>query len=68
MSQYNVWSGGRMGAVFGEDALEQDPGAGSCTSSCQAQNQVRGSLNVTTLPDTVVPIGAGARRVRAWNV
>lgn len=63
MSQYNVWSGGRMGAVFSEDALEQSPGAGSCTSSCQAQNQVWGSLNVTTLPDTVVPIGAGARRV-----
>ncbi|KAH7020904.1 uncharacterized protein B0I36DRAFT_367380 [Microdochium trichocladiopsis] len=59
VSQYNVWSGGRMGAVFGEDALEQAPGAGSCTSSCQAQNQIKGSLPVTELPDTVVPIGAG---------
>ncbi|KXJ89834.1 hypothetical protein Micbo1qcDRAFT_177030 [Microdochium bolleyi] len=58
-SQYRVWSGGRMGAVFGEDALEQSPGAGSCTSSCQAQNQIKGSLPVTDLPDTIVPIGAG---------
>ncbi|CAG9962879.1 unnamed protein product [Clonostachys byssicola] len=58
-SQWNVWSGGRMGAVFGEDALEDAPPATVCTYDCQAQNQIRGSLPVTTLPDTIVPISAG---------
>ncbi|KAI9164040.1 hypothetical protein HJFPF1_05675 [Paramyrothecium foliicola] len=58
VSQWNVWSGGRMGAVFGEDALEDAPPATVCTSDCQAQNRVRGSLPVTELPDTIVPIGA----------
>lgn len=59
VSKWNVWSGGRMGAVFGEDALEDAPPATVCTSDCQAQNQVKGSLPVTDLPDTIVPIGAG---------
>ncbi|KAH7320626.1 hypothetical protein B0I35DRAFT_459409 [Stachybotrys elegans] len=57
VSQWNVWSGGRMGAVFGEDALEDAPPATVCTSDCQAQNQIRGSLPVTELPDTIIPIG-----------
>lgn len=49
-----------MGAVFGEDALEDGPPATACTTDCQAQNQVHGSLPVTDLPDTIVPIGADA--------
>jgi hypothetical protein len=42
VSVWRVASGGRMGAVFGEDAHEVAPPATNCTSNCQAQNQVRG--------------------------
>jgi hypothetical protein len=48
-----------MGAVFGEDALEDAPPATTYASDCQAQNQIHGSLPVTDLPDTIVPIVAG---------
>jgi hypothetical protein len=42
VSLWRVASGGRMGAVFGEDAIEVAPPASDCTENCQAQNQVRG--------------------------
>ena len=42
VSVWRVASGGRMGAVFGEDAHEVAPPASDCTSNCQAQNRVRG--------------------------
>jgi len=42
VSVWRVASGGRMGAVFGEDAHEVAPPATNCTSNCQAQNRVRG--------------------------
>lgn len=42
VSVWRVASGGRMGAVFGEDAIEVAPPATNCTSNCQAQNRVRG--------------------------
>ncbi len=42
-----------MGGVLGEDAVELSQGATNCTSQCQAQNQVRGSLPVP--PDPVDP-------------
>ena len=42
VSLWRVASGGRMGAVFGEDATEVAPPATNCTSNCQAQNRVRG--------------------------
>ena len=42
VSLWRVASGGRMGAVFGEDAIEVAPPATNCTSNCQAQNRVRG--------------------------
>ena len=42
VSVWRVASGGRMGAVFGEDATEVAPPATNCTSNCQAQNRVRG--------------------------
>ncbi|KFA81946.1 hypothetical protein S40288_11192 [Stachybotrys chartarum IBT 40288] len=57
VAQWKVWSGGRIGAVFGEDALENGPPAVTCTSDCEAQNRVRGSLLVTTMPEFIVPIG-----------
>jgi hypothetical protein len=44
---WSVASGGRMGGVLGEDAVELSAGATSCVQDCQAQNRVRGSLPVT---------------------
>ncbi|HEX7889429.1 MAG TPA: hypothetical protein VF522_08730 [Ramlibacter sp.] len=41
-SIWAVASGGRMGFVTGEDAIEVAPPAAPCTSKCQAQNRVRG--------------------------
>ncbi|WP_022906937.1 hypothetical protein [Curtobacterium sp. B18] len=50
---WTVQPGGRMGGVLGEDAVELSQGATNCTSQCQAQNQIRGSLPVP--PDPVDP-------------
>lgn len=50
VSVWDVASGGRMGAVFGEDATEVSPPATSCTHQCQAQNQVRGQAVVLGFP------------------
>ena len=44
---WSVASGGRMGGVFGEDAVELSAGATNCVEDCQAQNRIRGSLPVT---------------------
>src|SRR3954469_18270663 len=41
VSVWDVASGGRMGGVFGEDAVEVAPPATTCTHQCGAQNQVR---------------------------
>jgi hypothetical protein len=41
-SVWSVASGGRMGFVTGEDAIEVAPSAAICTQRCQAQNRVRG--------------------------
>ena len=46
-SVWSVASGGRMGGVLGEDAVELSAGATSCVQDCQAQNRIRGSLPVT---------------------
>jgi hypothetical protein len=43
---WTVTSGGRMGGVLGEDAVEGSPAATSCTQNCQAQNRIRGSVDV----------------------
>lgn len=43
---WSVASGGRMGGVLGEDAVEESAGASQCVQDCQAQNQIRGSLPV----------------------
>ncbi len=50
VSVWRVASGGRMGAVFGEDATEVSPPATVCTQNCQAQNRVRGQAVVLGFP------------------
>ena len=57
-STWRVSSGGRMGGVFGEDAVEVAPPAVPCTSHCQAQDRVRGKFPVLGFP---FPVPAGAR-------
>jgi hypothetical protein len=47
VSTWSVASGGRMGGVLGEDAVELSAGATSCVQDCQVQNRIRGSLQVT---------------------
>ncbi|NHC13634.1 hypothetical protein [Motilibacter deserti] len=47
VTTWSVASGGRMGGVLGEDAVELSAGASNCVQDCQAQNRVRGSLPVT---------------------
>jgi hypothetical protein len=50
VSVWDVASGGRMGGVTGEDATEVAPPATTCTSNCQAQNQVKGQAVVLGAP------------------
>lgn len=50
VSVWDVASGGRMGAVFGEDATEVAPPATDCTQNCQARNRVRGQAVVLGFP------------------
>lgn len=47
---WSVASGGRMGGVLGEDAVEDSPAATACVQDCQAQNRIRGSVSV---PDPI---------------
>ena len=56
-TRWSVTSGGRMGGVLGEDAIELSAGATNCTSDCQARNRVQGSLPVPADPTDPVPIG-----------
>jgi hypothetical protein len=53
VTKWIVQPGGRMGGVLGEDAIELSAGATNCTSQCQAQNRIQGSLPVP--PDPVNP-------------
>jgi hypothetical protein len=50
VSVWRVASGGRMGAVFGEDSTEVSPPATVCTQGCQAQNRGRGATVVLGFP------------------
>lgn len=50
VSQWLVASGGRMGMVTGQDAVEVSPPAKNCVQDCQAQNQVRGGAVVLGFP------------------
>ncbi|MEN0104541.1 MAG: hypothetical protein AAGC90_16590 [Curtobacterium sp.] len=54
---WTVQPGGRLGGVLGEDAVELSAGATNCTSQCQAQNQIRGSLPVPPDPVDPTPLG-----------
>ncbi len=56
-TRWSVASGGRMGGVLGEDAIELSAGATDCTSDCQARNRIRGSVPVPPEPVSPPPIG-----------
>ena len=58
VSVWDVASGGRMGFVTGEDAVEVANPPTECVSDCQGQNQVRGRLAVLGHP---FPVPAGSR-------
>lgn len=58
VSQWLVASGGRMGMVTGEDAVEVAPGAKDCVQDCQARNRVRGGAVVLGFP---FPVPAASR-------
>jgi hypothetical protein len=57
-SVWSVASGGRMGGVLGEDAVEVAPPATDCVQDCQAQNRVRGQYVVLGFP---FPVPAASR-------
>ena len=57
VTTWTVQSGGRLGGVLGEDAIELSAGATNCTSQCQAQNRINGSLPVPPDPSNPTPIG-----------
>ena len=57
VTRWSVASGGRMGGVLGEDAIELSAGATNCTSDCQARNRIQGSLPVPPDPTDPTPIG-----------
>jgi hypothetical protein len=50
ISRWDVASGGRMGQVMGEDAVEVAPAATRCTQNCQAKDRVRGESVVLGFP------------------
>lgn len=50
LSRWMVASGGRMGQVMGEDAVEVAPPATTCIKKCQARNRVRGQAVVLGFP------------------
>jgi len=58
VSRWDVASGGRMGFVTGEDAVEVAPPATDCVQNCQAQNRVRGQAVVLGFP---FPVPAAVR-------
>ena len=57
VARWLVTSGGRMGGVLGHDAVELSAGSSDCTSQCQAQNRIRGSVPVPPDPINPTPIG-----------
>ena len=56
-TRWSVASGGRMGGVLGEDAIELSAGATDCTTDCQARNRIQGSVPVPPEPVSPTPIG-----------
>jgi len=63
-SVWDVASGGRLGFVTGEDATEVANPPTNCTQNCQAQNRVRGRLEVLGFP---FPVPAGSRLTPAFS-
>ncbi len=61
VTRWSVASGGRVGGVLGEDAIELSQGATNCTSKCQAQNRIRGSVPVPPLPVDPTPLPVPAQ-------
>ena len=61
---WDVASGGRLGFVTGEDAVEVANPATDCVKNCQAQNRVRGRLVVLGFP---FPVPAGSRLTPAFS-
>jgi hypothetical protein len=58
VSVWDVASGGRLGFVTGQDALEVANPPTVCVKNCQAQNQVNGRLVTLGFP---FPVPAGSR-------
>jgi hypothetical protein len=58
VTTWSVKSGGRMGQVMGEDAVEVAPPATACTHQCQAQNRTQGAAAVLGFPS---PVPAASR-------
>lgn len=56
VTKWVVQPGGRLGGVLGEDAIELSAGATNCTSQCQAQNRIQGSLPVPPDPQNPTPL------------
>jgi hypothetical protein len=50
VSVWDVASGGRMGGVFGEDAVEVSPSAEDCVQDCQARDRIKGKAVVLGFP------------------
>lgn len=50
VTRWDVQSGGRMGQVMGEDAVEVAPPSTTCTHQCKAQDQVQGQAVVLGFP------------------
>jgi hypothetical protein len=55
-TRWSVASGGRLGGVLGEDAIELSAGATDCTSDCQARNRLNGSVPVPPDPTAPTPL------------
>lgn len=66
-SKWEVTSGGRMGGVLGEDVTEMGAGASACTSDCQAQNRIQGSIPASLDPVSPTPLN-GTSAVRRSSV
>jgi hypothetical protein len=65
VSVWDVASGGRMGGVFGGDAVEVAPGAEDCISDCQAHDRVRGKALILGFP---FPVPAESRLLPRFPV
>lgn len=63
-TKWDVAPGGRLGGVLGEDSTEMGAGASNCTSDCQAQNRIQGSIPPTADPVDPTPLAGAKRTIR----